>query len=132
MYHLAKFVDVSRQKFRKETIELLSESGLEYTDEQLNAIVESKVKADIRRGIQTIQYQILTLMTTNGQTPFVSLFVWLNEAETPELKADYAMVVEELLKQRIKGIKNDQGAWIAPTFPKILFTLSENNINSSI
>ena len=129
MYHLAKFVDISRQKFRKETIELLSESGVEYTDEQLNTIVESKVKNDIRRGIQTIQYQILTLMTTNGQTPFVSLFVWLNEAETPELKADYAMVVEELLKQRIKGIKNDQGAWIAPTFPKILYVLSENNIN---
>lgn len=127
MYHLAKFVDVSRQKFRKETIELFKNNSIEYTEEQLNNIVETKVKEDVRRGIQTLQYQILTLMTTNGQTPFSSLFIWINEAETPELKADYVMVIEELLRQRIQGVKNEKGAWIAPTFPKILFTLCENN-----
>lgn len=119
MYHLAKFVDVSRQKFRKETIDLFKNNSIEYTEEQLNNIVETKVKEDVRRGIQTLQYQILTLMTTNGQTPFSSLFIWINEAETPELKADYAMVIEELLRQRIQGVKNEKGAWIAPTFPKL-------------
>lgn len=127
MYHLAKFVDVTRQKIKKDLIEKFDSAGMEYTPEQLHKLVEDGVKDDIRRGIQTLQYQILTLMTTNGQTPFCSLFIWLNEAETEELKKDYVMVIEELLKQRIKGIKNEKGAWIAPVFPKILFVLCENN-----
>ena len=91
---------------------------MQLTEDQFNKIIEDKVKEEVKKGIQMIQYQINTLMTTNGQAPFVSLFIYLAEAETPQLKKDYALVVEEIFRQRIKGIQNKVGAWIAPTFPK--------------
>lgn len=131
VYHLVKFVDVSRQKFIKQEKEYIEKYNLTMSEEQFNAIIEDRVKEEIKKGIQMIQYQINTLMTTNGQSPFVSLFIYLAEAETPQLKKDYAMVVEEIFKQRIKGIQNKVGAWIAPTFPKILYTLEEDNIHET-
>lgn len=125
IYHLSKFVDVSRRKIRKE---LLSEFPENTPEETINNITEKRLIREIESGIQTIQYQILTLMTTNGQTPFCSLFAWLNEAETSELKRDHAMVIKALLEQRMLGVKNEAGVYIAPSFPKILYVLSENNV----
>lgn len=127
MTHLAPFVEVSRQKFKKETEEEFKYLGID-NPIKLNDIVEQKVKEDIRKGIQTIQYQILTLMTTNGQAPFVTMGLYLGETDDPQTKADLALIVEEVLRQRIEGVKNPSGSWIAPTFPKIIYVLEPDNI----
>lgn len=128
IYHLVPFVDISRQKIKKSLIKEFESVGIPYDEDKINKITENRLKEEIRHGVQTIQYQILTLMTTNGQTPFCSIFIYLDEAETPSLKKDYAMVIEEILKQRILGVKNQTGIYIAPTFPKILYVLEPDNI----
>ena len=126
--HLAPFVEVSRQKFFKEIEEVESQTGVDYTDEQKKAIVEMRLRDEIKRGVQTIQYQVVTLMTTNGQAPFVTVFMYLNEARNEQEKADLAMVVEEVLKQRFQGVKNEAGFWVAPAFPKLIYVLEDDNI----
>ena len=128
--HLAPFVKISREKIRKKVNEELK--FLEYeTDNKIlvNKIIEKRLKEEIKRGVQTIQYQILTLQTTNGQTPFASIFMYLNEAKNEEEKSDLAMIIEEVLNQRILGVKNESGAWVTPAFPKLLYVLEEDNIH---
>lgn len=127
--HLVPFIDVSRKKIRKQVMEEVALLNSNATDEQINEITEGRLKEEIKRGVQTIQYQINTLMTTNGQTPFVSIFLYLNEVKDGREKDDFAMLIEEVLKQRIEGIKNEQGVWITPAFPKILYVLEEDNIH---
>ena len=122
--HLAPFVDVSRKKFKK----VLKEDFPDIDDARLNEIVEKRVKREIETGIQTLNYQLITLQTTNGQTPFVSVNMYLGEVSDPQTKADLAMVIEEVLHQRILGVKNDRGEYIAPAFPKLLYVLEEDNI----
>ena len=133
--HLAPFVDVSRQKILNETWkEYYIMSGNDYTtvddydEEIVNEIVEKRLKEEIRKGVQTIQYQILTLQTTNGQTPFVSIFMYLGETDDPQTKEDLALIIEEMLKQRMQGVKNEKGVYVTPTFPKLLYVLEEDNI----
>lgn len=127
---LAKFVDVSRQSIRKEVYEELEGTGLSI--DKLKEIVESRLKKEITRGIQTIQYQILTMSSCNGQAPFVSTFMYLNEAgDDEQLRHDLAMVIEEVIRQRYQGIKNEKGVWISPAFPKLLFCLEEDNIHEN-
>lgn len=127
--HLVPFIDVSRKKIRKQVMEEVALLNSNATDEQINEITEGRLKEEIKRGVQTIQYQINTLMTTNGQTPFVSIFLYLNEVNDGREKDDFAMLIEEVLKQRIEGTKNEQGVWITPAFPKILYVLEEDNIH---
>lgn len=127
--HLVPFIDVSRKKIRKQVMEEVALLNSNATDEQINEITEGRLKEEIKRGVQTIQYQINTLMTTNGQTPFVSIFLYLNEVRDGREKNDFAMLIEEVLKQRIEGTKNEQGVWITPAFPKILYVLEEDNIH---
>ncbi len=127
--HLVPFVEVSRQKFRKEMQKIEEISGIKYTEEQINEIVEMRVKEEINRGVQIIQYQVVTLMTTNGQSPFITVFMYLNEAKDEREKADLAMIIEEVLNQRYKGVKNESGFWVAPAFPKLIYVLEEDNIN---
>ena len=127
--HLAPFVDVSRQKFKRETIEEFKNLNIFLTEEQLNSIVENRVRKEINKGIQTIQYQVVTLMTTNGQAPFITVFMYLNEAKDERTKKDLAMMIEETLKQRIQGVKNQQGIYITPAFPKLIYVLEEQNIH---
>ena len=126
--HLAPFVDVSRQKFRKEVKEEFETIGLELDDEKINALAEERLKKEITKGVQTIQYQINTLMTTNGQAPFITVFMYLNEVPEGRLRDDLAMIIEETLKQRMKGVKNEKGVYITPAFPKLIYALQENNI----
>ena len=127
---LAKFVDVSRQAIRKEVYEELEGTGLSI--DKLEEIVESRLKKEITRGIQTIQYQILTMSSCNGQAPFVSTFMYLNEAgDDEQLRHDLAMVIEEVIRQRYQGIKNEKGVWVSPAFPKLLFCLEEDNIHEN-
>ena len=126
--HLAPFVDVSRQKIRKEVIEELQESGTVITDEIVNKITEKRVRSEINKGVQTIQYQVITLMTTNGQAPFVTEFLYLGEAKNDREREDLALIIEETLKQRYEGVKNEKGVSITPAFPKIVYVLEENNI----
>lgn len=127
---LAKFVDVSRQAIRKDVYEELEGTGLSI--DKLEEIVESRLKKEITRGIQTIQYQILTMSSCNGQAPFVSTFMYLNEAgDDEQLRHDLAMVIEEVIRQRYQGIKNEKGVWISPAFPKLLFCLEEDNIHEN-
>ncbi|MDD3362157.1 MAG: anaerobic ribonucleoside-triphosphate reductase [Hespellia sp.] len=126
--HLAPFVQVSREKFRKEMRIRLKKAGIEPTDEMVNDLVEERVKDEIRQGVQIIQYQVTTLMTTNGQAPFVTVFMYLNEVEEGQTKDDLAMIIEETLKQRILGVKNEQGIYITPAFPKLIYVLEEDNI----
>ena len=126
--HLAPFVDVSRQKIRQQTIEEFKELGIEINDEQLNSLVESRVRKEINKGIQTIQYQVVTLMTTNGQAPFITVFMYLNEARNEREKQDLAMMIEETLNQRITGVKNPKGVYVTPAFPKLIYVLEEDNI----
>lgn len=126
--HLAPFVDVSRQKFRKEVKEEFETIGLELDDEKINALAEERLKKEITKGVQTIQYQVVTLMTTNGQAPFITVFMYLNEVPEGRLRDDLAMIIEETLKQRMKGVKNEKGVYITPAFPKLIYTLQENNI----
>lgn len=126
--HLAPFVDVSRQKFRKEVKEEFETIGLELDDEKINALAEERLKKEITKGVQTIQYQVVTLMTTNGQAPFITVFMYLNEVPEGRLRDDLAMIIEETLKQRMKGVKNEKGVYITPAFPKLIYALQKNNI----
>ena len=127
--HLAPFVNVSRLKWKKRIEEDGKKTGVDYTQEQIDAIAEKRVKEEITSGIQMIQYQLLTLMTTNGQTPFVSMFIYLDEAKDEQTRDDMALMVEEVFKQRIKGIKNEKGVYVTAAFPKILYVLDEDNIH---
>ena len=126
--HLAPFVEVSRQKIRRQVLDEINTLGLETSSEKINEVVEARLRDEIRRGVQTIQYQVVTLMTTNGQAPFVTVFMYLNEARTPEEKRDLAMIIEEVLRQRYEGVKNEAGVWITPAFPKLIYVLEEDNI----
>ena len=127
--HLAPFVDVSRQKYKKQVEEEFISAHVEYTQEQIDAVAEIRVKDEIKRGVQMIQYQVITLMTTNGQAPFVSVFMYLNEAPEGRLRDDLALIMEEILRQRMQGVKNEKGVYITPAFPKLLYVLEENNIH---
>ena len=126
--HLAPFVDVSRQKFKKETRQEFKDLGIDISEEQLNAVVENQVRKEVNKGIQTIQYQVVTLMTTNGQAPFITVFMYLGEARNEQEKKDLAMMIEETLNQRIVGVKNQKGIYITPAFPKLIYVLEEQNI----
>ncbi len=126
--HLAPFVDVSRKKISKELAETEEETGIKFSKEQFDAIVKRRLSDEIARGVQTIQYQVVTLMTTNGQSPFVTVFMYLNEAKNEQEKADLALIIEEVLKQRYKGVKNEKGYWVTPAFPKLIYVLEPDNI----
>ena len=126
--HLAPFVQVSREKFRKEIRRELEESGLKADESQINRIAEKRVKDEIKRGVQIIQYQVITLMTTNGQAPFITVFMYIDEVPEGQLRDDLAMIIEEMLKQRIQGVKNEKGVYITPAFPKLIYVLEEDNI----
>ena len=126
--HLAPFVEVSRQKIRKAVLEELSAFGVEPKEEAVNRVVESRLRDEICRGVQTIQYQVVTLMTTNGQAPFITVFMYLGEARSEQEKKDLAIIIEETLKQRIEGVKNEAGVRITPAFPKLIYVLEEDNI----
>jgi len=127
--HLAPFVQVSREKFRRETKLRLQEAGIEATEEKINQIAENRVKDEIRQGVQIIQYQVTTLMTTNGQAPFVTVFMYLDEVPEGAERDDLAMIIEETLRQRILGVKNEKGVYITPAFPKLIYVLEEDNIH---
>ena len=126
--HLAPFVQVSREKIRRETLAEIEELGVHPTEEKINDIVEQRLRKEVNRGVQTIQNQVVTLLTTNGQAPFVTVFMYLNEAKNEQEKHDLAMIIEETLKQRHKGVKNEKGVWITPAFPKLIYVLEEDNI----
>lgn len=126
--HLAPFVDLSRQKFRKDVKAELEAAGVELDEEQINKITELRVKNEIKRGVQTIQYQVITLMTTNGQAPFVTVFMYLDEVPEGQTRDDLKLIIEEVLRQRIQGVKNESGVWITPAFPKLIYVLDEDNI----
>ncbi len=126
--HLAPFVQVSRLKLREEIQASMAEVGMTLTEEQLNVLVERRLREEIRKGVQTIQYQVVTLMTTNGQAPFVTVFMYLNEARNEQEKKDLAMIIEETLLQRYQGVKNEDGVWVTPAFPKLIYVLEEDNI----
>ncbi len=126
--HLAPFVQISRDKITKEVLAEQEEIGIEYTQEQIKKIVERRLKDEINRGIQTIQYQLITLMTCNGQAPFVTMFMYLDEVPEGQTRDDLAMIIEEALKQRMQGVKNEKGVWITPAFPKIIYVLDEDNV----
>ena len=129
--HLAPFVEVSRQKIRGEVARELEELGVSASVEKVREVVEDRLRDEIRRGVQTIQYQVVTLMTTNGQAPFVTVFMYLNEARTPQEKHDLAMIVEETLRQRYEGVKNEAGVWITPAFPKLIYVLEDDNVHEN-
>ena len=126
--HLAPFVDVSRKKIRAQVEAEMAELGVERDEAKLSAIVEKRLREEIRRGVQTIQYQVVTLLTTNGQAPFVTVSMYLGEAKNEQVKKDLAMVIEETLLQRYQGVKNEKGVWVTPAFPKLIYTLDEDNI----
>ena len=126
--HLAPFVEVSRQKIRREVTRELAELGIDATSEKISEVVENRLLEEIRRGVQTIQYQVVTLMTTNGQAPFVTVFMYLNEARSAQEKHDLALVIQETLRQRYEGVKNEAGVWITPAFPKLIYVLEDDNI----
>ena len=126
--HLAPFVDVSRQKFRKIVENEMAALNIDVSEEKLSELVELRVKDEIKRGVQTIQYQVVTLLTTNGQAPFITVFMYLNEAKSEREKADLALIIEEMLKQRIDGVKNEKGVYVTPAFPKLIYALEEDNI----
>ena len=126
--HLAPFVEVSRQKIRRQVNAELAELGVAADEEKISSVVEDRLRDEIRRGVQTIQYQVVTLMTTNGQAPFVTVFMYLNEARSEAEKRDLAMIIEETLRQRYEGVKNEAGVWITPAFPKLIYVLEEDNV----
>ena len=126
--HLAPFVDVSRKKIRKTVMEEMNSVGVELAAEQLNEMVEKRLRDEVSRGVQTIQYQVVTLMTTNGQAPFITVFMYLNEAKNEQEKQDLALIIEEMLRQRYQGVKNEEGVWITPAFPKLIYVLEEDNV----
>lgn len=127
--HLVPFIGLSRKKIRKELEDEFKTLNVSVSDDDISRITEKRLRDEIKDGVQTIQYQINTLMTTNGQTPFVSIFLYLNEVNTRQEKDDFAILIEEVLKQRIEGVKNEQGVWITPAFPKILYVLEEDNLS---
>ena len=126
--HLAPFVEVSRQKIRRQVEAELVELGVDAPEEKVSEVVETRLRDEIRRGVQTIQYQVVTLMTTNGQAPFVTVFMYLNEARSEAEKRDLAMIIEETLRQRYEGVKNEAGVWVTPAFPKLIYVLEEDNV----
>ena len=126
--HLAPFVDVSRKKIRRTVMEEIKSFGVEPSEEAISSVVENRLRDEIRRGVQTIQYQVVTLMTTNGQAPFITVFMYLGEARSAQEQHDLAIIIEETLKQRIEGVKNEKGVWITPAFPKLIYVLEEDNI----
>ena len=126
--HLAPFVEISRNKIRREVTAEISAFGFEPSDEKITEVVENRLRDEIRRGVQTIQYQVVTLMTTNGQAPFVTVFMYLNEARNEQEKHDLAMIIEEVLRQRFAGVKNEAGVWVTPAFPKLVYVLEDDNV----
>lgn len=126
--HLAPFVQVSRDKIRKEVLEEIESLGMTVSEEDITRITEKRLHDEIKKGVQTIQYQIITLMTTNGQAPFLTIFMYLNEAKDEQEKKDLALIIEEMLRQRYQGVKNEDGVWITPAFPKLIYALEEDNI----
>mgnify|MGYP002647420415 FL=1 len=126
--HLAPFVNISREKIRKDVMEELALLECTPSEDKVSEIVENRLKKEITKGVQTIQYQVITLMTTNGQAPFLTVFMYLNEAKNEQEKADLALIIEETLKQRLKGVKNEAGVWVTPAFPKLIYVLEEDNI----
>ena len=126
--HLAPFVQVSREKIRKSVEKEMETFGISATEEQISKVVEDRLRDEVRRGVQTIQYQVVTLMTTNGQAPFITVFMYLNEARSEQEKKDLAMIIEETLRQRYEGVKNEKGIWITPAFPKLIYVLEEDNV----
>ena len=127
--HLAPFVDVSRQKIRKQVLAEVEALGVDPTEDKITEIVEKRLREEICRGVQTIQYQVVTLLTTNGQAPFITVFMYLNEARSEQEKRDLAVIIEEMLEQRYQGVKNEQGVWVTPAFPKLIYVLEEDNIH---
>ena len=127
--HLAPFVQISREKITLEVKAEMEDIGVTLTDEKISSIVDKRVRDEIRKGIQTIQYQVVTLMTTNGQAPFITVFMYLGEAKNEREKQDLAIMIEETLRQRIKGVKNEKGVYITPAFPKLIYVLEEQNIH---
>ena len=127
--HLAPFVQISREKIRKAAIEEMKEIGADIDEEKLSKLVEKRLREEIKKGVQMIQYQVVTLLTTNGQAPFVTVFMYLNEAKNDQEKADLAVIIEEVLRQRYQGVKNEDGVWITPAFPKLIYVLEEDNIS---
>ncbi len=126
--HLAPFVQVSREKFTKQVRDEYESLGFDVTDEQIKKATEIRVQEEIKKGVQTIQYQVETLMTTNGQAPFITVFMYLNEVEDEQTKSDLALIINEVLRQRIQGVKNEKGVWITPAFPKLIYVLEEDNV----
>ncbi len=129
MSHLAPFVQISREKLRREVAQEYEAMGIEVSEEVINKVAEMRVKREIKQGVQTIQYQVITLMTTNGQAPFITMFMYLNEVPEGSLRDDLALIIEEMLNQRIQGVKNEKGVYITPAFPKLIYVLEENNIH---
>ena len=127
--HLAPFVDVSRQKIRKAVLSEMADIGFMPGEDKIREITEKRLREEIRRGVQTIQYQVVTLLTTNGQAPFITVFMYLGEAESEQEKKDLALIIEETLAQRYEGVKNEQGVWVTPAFPKLIYVLEEDNIH---
>ena len=127
--HLAPFVQISREKIRRAVIEEMKDIGVEISEENLSKMVEKRLREEIKKGVQMIQYQVVTLLTTNGQAPFVTVFMYLNETKDEQEKADLAMIIEEVLRQRYQGVKNEDGVWITPAFPKLIYVLEEDNIS---
>ena len=126
--HLAPFVQISREKIRKAVRKEMDIFGVEVPEEAISKVVEERLREEVRRGVQTIQYQVVTLMTTNGQAPFITVFMYLNEARNAQEKKDLALIIEEMLRQRCEGVKNEKGAWITPAFPKLIYVLEEDNV----
>ena len=126
--HLAPFVQVSREKIRRSVEKELQAFGVAPSEETVSKVVEERLRDEVRRGVQTIQYQVVTLMTTNGQAPFITVFMYLNEAKNEQEKKDLAMIIEETLRQRYEGVKNENGVWITPAFPKLIYVLEEDNV----
>lgn len=127
--HLVPFVQVSREKITEQVKEEIESLGIEISEEKMKEMVEKRLRREVKNGVQTIQYQVVTLMTTNGQAPFITVFMYLNEAKSEQEKEDLAMVIEEVLKQRIQGVKNEKGVYITPAFPKLIYVLEEDNIH---
>ena len=126
--HLAPFVQISREKIRKSVEKEMATFGINPGEEAISKVVEDRLREEVRRGVQTIQYQVVTLMTTNGQAPFITVFMYLNEAKSEQEKKDLAMIIEETLRQRYEGVKNEKGVWITPAFPKLIYVLEEDNV----
>ena len=127
--HLAPFVQVSREKIRAGVRDEFDTVGVSVTEDQINSIAEKRLREEIRRGVQTIQYQVVTLLTTNGQAPFITVFMYLGEARNEQEKSDLAVIIEEMLLQRYQGVKNEKGVWVTPAFPKLIYVLEEDNIH---